>query len=186
MEALVVTGDDLQWQLAWQYLVEFAQVSLLAFGGGTSTLPEMHRRVVEQHAWATDGEFAEMFGLAQAAPGPNIMVACLIGWKVAQLPGALAGLVGVLGPSSLLAYWVTRLWDRKPNDRWRSLLLEALVPVTIGLTLSSGYLITQGAGRSAMAYVLIAASGISFFFWTRLHPLWWIAIGAALGYTGLL
>jgi chromate transporter len=170
---------------AWQLLQEFAQVSLLAFGGAVSALPEMHRRVVEEHGWVSDAQFADLFGLAQAAPGPNILVASLIGWKVTGLSGALAGLVGIVGPSSLLACAVTRLWDRKPNARWRAHVLAALVPITIGLTLSSGYLITQGAGRSAGAYVLIALSAAAFF-WTRMHPMWWIAIGAALGYFGLL
>ncbi len=178
-------GDAQTWQTAWLYLIEFAQVSLLAFGGGTSAVPEMHRRVVDAHGWASDVEFAEMFGLAQAAPGPNILVASLIGWKVALLPGALAGLVGVLGPSSLLSYAVTKFWDRNPDDRWRVLVLAALVPLTIGLTLSSGYLITLGAGRSIGAGALIAAS-FAAFYWTRMHPLWWIGIGAALGYAGFL
>ena len=168
---------------AWQYLIEFAQISLLAFGGASAALPEMHRRVVEKHGWVSDEQFSELFGLAQAAPGPNLLVASLIGWKVAQFAGALAGLIGMAGPSSLLAYAVTRLWDRHPRARWRELLLAALVPITIGLTLSSGYLLTLGAGRSASAYVLIAATA-AVLLWSRLHPLWCIAIGAALGYAG--
>jgi chromate transporter len=167
----------------WQYLIEFTQVSLLAFGGATAALPEMHRRVVEKHAWLSGEQFSELVGLAQAAPGPNILVASLIGWKVAEFPGALAGLVGMLGPSSLLAYAVTRLWDRSRHARWRELLLVALVPITIGLTLSSSYLLTLGAGRSAAAYVLIGATAATMLF-TRMHPLWLIVIGAALGYVG--
>jgi chromate transporter len=167
------------------YMTQFAQVSLLAFGGATSALPEMHRRVVDEYGWATDSEFAEMFGLAQAAPGPNILVASLIGWKVASLPGALAGFVGVVTPASLLAYVVTRAWDRKPNERWRGLIIAALVPITIGLTLSSGYLVTLGAGRSIGADLLIAGSTAAFF-WTRIHPLWWIGFGAVLGFAGLV
>jgi len=33
-------------------------------------------------------EFAQLFALAQASPGPNILVVSLIGWKVAGLAGA--------------------------------------------------------------------------------------------------
>jgi chromate transporter len=168
---------------AWQYLLEFAQISLLAFGGASSALPEMHRRVVENHGWVNDEQFAELFGLAQAAPGPNLLVASLIGWKVAEFPGALAGLVGMCGPSSVLAFVVTRFWDSQQNSRWRALLLAALVPITIGLTLSSAYLVTLGAGRSTGAFVLLAATAATMF-WTRMHPLWLIVIGAALGYAG--
>jgi chromate transporter len=176
---------SMDWTFLGEYLWEFSQVSLLAFGGATSALPEMHRRVVTGHAWVTDAEFSEMFGLAQAAPGPNILVASLIGWRLGELPGALAGAIGVLTPAAVLAYFVTRLWDRKPNTRGRTMLLNALVPVTIGLTLSSGYLITLGAARSTGAVVLIVASTAAFFF-TRMHPMWWIVTGAMLGYLGLV
>ncbi len=171
--------------LAWQYFLEFAQVSLLAFGGASSALPEMHRRVVERQHWLSDEQFSELFGLAQSAPGPNVLVASLMGWKVARFAGALAGLLGMVGPSSLLAYGAARLWDRHPGARWREWLLRALVPITIGLTLSSGYLLTLGAGRSYTAYVLIAATA-AVTLWTRMHPLWCIAAGAALGYAGLI
>jgi chromate transporter len=172
-------------ETAWRFFIEFLQVSLLAFGGGTAALPEMHRVVVEEQAWASEAQFSEMFGLAQASPGPNILVASLIGWKVAEFPGALAGLVGVLGPASLLSYFVNRAWDHRPHERWRELVLAALVPITIGLTLSSGYLVTLGAAQTVGTSILIAAAAAAFF-WTRVHPLWWIGIGAALGYMGLV
>jgi chromate transporter len=67
--------------------VVFTQLSLLAFGGTNSVLPEMRRQVVEVHPWLTAHEFASLFAMAQAAPGPNMLVVTLIGWRVAALPG---------------------------------------------------------------------------------------------------
>ncbi|MDR2000935.1 MAG: chromate transporter, partial [Zoogloeaceae bacterium] len=54
-----------------ELLLQFALLSLIAFGGGNATLPEMHRIVVEQNHWLTDATFTELFAIAQAAPGPN-------------------------------------------------------------------------------------------------------------------
>ena len=34
--------------------LEFALLSFVAFGGATALLPEMHRVVVENHAWLDD------------------------------------------------------------------------------------------------------------------------------------
>ena len=65
----------------------FGELSLLAFGGGNSILPEMQRRVVEVHHWMSAEEFSALFALAQAAPGPNLMVVPLVGWTVAGWPG---------------------------------------------------------------------------------------------------
>jgi chromate transporter len=39
----------------------------------------------------TATDCASLFVLAQAAPGPNLLVATLIGWRVAGLGGALVG-----------------------------------------------------------------------------------------------
>jgi chromate transporter len=170
-------------ELLWQLLREFAQMSLLAFGGAIAVLPEMHRRVVETHGWATSEEFSQLFGLAQAAPGPNLLVVCLIGRKIAGASGALVALVGICGPSSVLAYAVARLWDRQRGARWRTVFANALLPVTLGLTLASAYLITLGAAQSAAAYVVTACSAAAMLS-GRVHPLWAIGLGALLGYAG--
>ncbi|HEY1412290.1 MAG TPA: chromate transporter, partial [Rhodopila sp.] len=67
----------------------FAELSLLAFGGGNTTLPKMQRQVVAVHGWMPAAEFSALFALAQAAPGPNLMIVPLLGWRVAGLPGVL-------------------------------------------------------------------------------------------------
>ena len=72
-----------------QLFLDFALLSFVAFGGATALLPEMHRVVVENHHWLDDATFTHLYAIAQAAPGPNVLVVTLIGWKVAGLAGAL-------------------------------------------------------------------------------------------------
>ena len=57
----------------------FAQLSVLAFGGGNAILPEMQHQVVNVHHWMTAEQFSSLFAMAQAAPGPNMMIIPLIG-----------------------------------------------------------------------------------------------------------
>ena len=76
-------------EIGWLVL-GYAQMSLLAVGGVSAVLPEMQRPVVPVHTWMGGAEFASLFALAQAAPGPNMLVSTLMGWRVAGLPGALA------------------------------------------------------------------------------------------------
>jgi chromate transporter len=168
-----------------QILREFGEISLLAFGGAPSVIPEMHRQVVEVNGWATSEQFSQMYGLAQAAPGPNLLIVSLIGWKVAGVPGAFIALIGMCGPASLLTYAVAQLWNRQHDAKWRVVLSDALLPVTIGLTLSSAFLLTVGAGQSMAAFALVALTA-AVLFWGRVHPLWCIGAGAVLGYTGLI
>lgn len=53
--------------------LHFLTLSLLSIGGAITTVPEMHRFLVDRMAWLSDSEFTASIALAQAAPGPNIL-----------------------------------------------------------------------------------------------------------------
>jgi chromate transporter len=173
----------MNWDLALQFAWELAQMSLFAVGGATSIYPDLHRRVVENHGWASNAEFAQMLGLSQAAPGPNMLVVSLIGWKIAEFPGALAAFFGMCGPSSLFVFSLTRFWERHRGQRWNIALTAALSPIAVGLTLASGYLVTLGAASSVAACIFIGIT-ILVTLMTKTHPIWLIGIGAAAGLAG--
>jgi chromate transporter len=162
--------------LVWGFL----GLSLLSVGGGIAILPEMHRLVVEQHGWLDDLGFAKRFALAQAAPGPNIMVVGLIGWHVAGAAGMFAAMLAMCGPTSLLAYGFARLRGRKRQALWLQVAERGLVPIAIGLIAASGLLLAEGAAQAPLAVGITVASTL--FVWrTRGSPLWVLAAGAGLG-----
>lgn len=163
----------------------FCLMSLMAVGGANALIPELHRQAVEVHGWMSGTEFAALFAIAQAAPGPNVLVVTLIGWKVAGMPGALMTTLGMCGPSSLLAFGVGRLWERFRASPWRQAIQRGLAPITIGLVLGSGYLLTQMADNSWSAYLL---TGLTIFIClkSKLNPLWLLALGAVLGLLGAI
>ena len=166
-----------------QLAIDFSLLSLITVGGVITVLPEMHRNVVEVHGWMTGAEFAQLFALAQAAPGPNILVVSLIGWKVAGVAGAAVATAAVCGPSSILTYAVSRIWQRFRGAPWRRVVEDGLVPVTVGLMLAGGYLITLAADHSALAFAITAATA-GIVLTTRIHPLWVLAAGGLLGLGG--
>ena len=75
--------------ILWTLVIVFTQLSVLAFGGGNAILPEMQHQVVTVHQWMTAEQFSSLFAMAQAAPGPNMMIVPLVGWHVAGLAGLL-------------------------------------------------------------------------------------------------
>jgi chromate transporter len=163
----------------------FAQLSLLAFGGGNTILPEMQRQVVQVHPWMTAHEFASLFALAQAAPGPNMLVATLVGWRVAGLSGALTATLALCAPSSVLTFGTCSLWYRFRNAPWRVLIQRGLMPVTSGLIMASAVVLAETASVSwtTAALTVVAAS---LFLLTRVHPLLVLAAGAVLGAIGVV
>ena len=123
--------------------VEFLGLSLLSIGGANAIIPELHLRVVETLHWMTDADFAQLFALSQAAPGPNVLIVSLVGWKVAGVTGAVVAIVAMCGPSSALTYAFTQVWDRFRDAPLRLAIQRGLAPVTEGLILASGYVLAR-------------------------------------------
>lgn len=168
----------------WQLASDFMGISLLAVGAGVTTVPEMHRIVVDRHGWMASREFSELFALSQAAPGPTTtLFAALIGWKAAGGWGALVAVFGLIGPSCVAAMLAARAWERFRGSKWSDILQFGFAPVTIGLMIAAAYLITRGAVHSWQAMVMAAAT-CALMLGTRINPLWMIAAGAAAGLMG--
>jgi len=164
---------------------QFALLSFLAIGGVNTLLPEIHRRVVDMEHWMTDVDFAQAFAIAQAAPGPNMLIVSVIGWKVSGVLGALVATVAICAPSSVLTFAVAHVWDRFREAPLRAAIQWGLAPVTVGLVLASGYIVARTVDQTWMALALTAAT-VAVTLGTRLHPLVLLAAGAALGVAGVV
>nr|WP_192938138.1 chromate transporter [Rahnella sikkimica] len=158
----------------------FTELSLLAFGGGNTILPEMQRAVVDVHHWMSAQEFSALFALAQAAPGPNMMIVPLIGWQVAGWSGLLVSSLAKFGPSSVVTIIVMGGWKRYKDRPWRQVIQRGLVPVTVGLVVSSGLLIAKASATTMTLAGVIAVCTLMALN-KRIHPLWVLAVGAVLG-----
>lgn len=163
----------------------FGALSLFAVGGANAAIPEMHRVAVDVMGWMTDRQFADMFAIAQMSPGPNIIIVTLIGYHVAGLTGAGVATAAMIGPSCLVAYFVTRVWDRFKHARWRIAIQAGLVPVSLGLISASAFVLAQAADKTISAGLITAATA-AVAVATRINPLWLFAAGGVLGLSGWL
>jgi chromate transporter len=163
--------------------LRFAGISLLAVGGATAALPEAQRQIVGELGWMTNAQFAETFAIAQTSPGPNVIVFSLFGWQLAGLTGLAAATLGVLGPSSLLAFAAARTMRQAGEAPWLARLKAALIPLAIGLMAANGYLLARGADSGQLATVITLASA-GFVAVSPRSPLWAMAAAAALAIIG--
>jgi chromate transporter len=163
--------------------VQFSGLSLVAFGGANAVIPEIHRQAVDVQHWMTNQDFAALFAIAQAAPGPNFLVTTLVGWKAAGLLGALTATAAMCLPSCLLTFGVARVWDRYRDTPWRAAIGAGLAPVTVGFVFSSAFVLVKAADADwRLAIVTAISAGVAFF--TKLNPLWCLGAAAALGVFG--
>lgn len=158
----------------------FGLLSLISVGGMPAVMPELQRYVVDVKGWLTPGEFLQAFAVGQAAPGPNILIASLIGWKVAGIPGAIVALAAICGPAAVIAWWVAELWERFKDSPWRKAIQKAISPIVVALILSSGVVIATPGSPDWRMWLIAGASAVAMLA-TKLNPLWMLAGGGVLG-----
>jgi chromate transporter len=163
----------------------FLMLAFIAVGGAPSVLPEMHRYVVDLHAWLTSTQFAELYALAQVAPGPNVMYIPLMGWRIAGWAGAAATTVPFVMPSLTLTLLVAHLHARNPKAALGAAIRRGLTPITIGLIFASGWILLPAVNNDWRGYVLTVLT-IAMVMRNALNPIWLLAAGAAAGLSGLV
>jgi chromate transporter len=169
----------------WTLALTFGLMSLFAVGGANSAIPEMHRVAVDVQHWLTEKQFADAFAISQMSPGPNVLIVTLIGYSVAGVAGALVATLAMCVPTTVLAYYVSRLLARSSHSRWPAIIQAALVPVSIGLMGASGLILALTSDRTWVAALVTAAAAVLAFA-TRLNPIWMLLAGGCLGFAGII
>ena len=185
-------------------LLHFMSLSLLAIGGAITTAPEMHSFLVNEKAWLSDSQFTSSIALAQAAPGPNVLFIALIGWNVGMnagggmgagwhawwmaLAGVLVAMVGIMLPSTTLTFLAARWGHQNRELRAVRAFKQGMAPIVIALLIATGWILAASHGDPLEHWRLwlITALTAVMVWRTRLHMLWVLGAGAALGAFGLV
>ena len=163
-----------------QMAVVFAVAAVASFGGIAAIIPEIHRQTVEVHHWIDDGAFASAFALSQIAPGPNILLSSMVGWRVAGLSGLVIATLATIGPTALIAYLVARAETRLQRARWYGLMRKGLPPIVVGLIFASGLITARAAIHDWLGVALAAAVALTVAF-VRVNPLAPLAAAVVIG-----
>jgi chromate transporter len=170
--------------------LHFLTLSLLSIGGAITTVPEMHRFLVDKTGWLTDTSFTSSIALAQAAPGPNILFVAVLGWNVAGPAGAAAAMAGIMLPSSVLTLTATR-WARANREHIALRAFSAgLMPLTLGLIIATGWLLAlpflRADDHHRWATLALIAVTVLLTLKTRLGLVWMVLGGGVLGALGFV
>ena len=174
------TLHGLGWTDLLQLWLHFMLLSLLAVGGAITTAPDMQRYLVAEQGWMSDAQFTTGVAIAQAAPGPNILFVAVMGWHVAGAAGVLATMAGIMGPSSLVALAVGRYGQRRADSLALRAFTAGLAPLTLGLLLSTGWVLTAPTRHQPVAVALVLAT-VALQLRSNISPMWLIAGGALVG-----
>ena len=158
----------------------FAPLSLVSVGGGPSAIAEMQHQAVVVHQWMSRREFADLFAIARAAPGPGTLLATLIGFSAAGWLGALVVSLAFFLPSSLLVYATVSIFNRWRGSRWHAAVEAGLAPIAVGLVLAGALVVLAAGGAGALGWAIALAVAVCRLWRPNIHPLVLIGLGAAV------
>ena len=181
--------------------LNMASLSLMAVGGAITLAPEMQKFLVTEKGWITDLQFNASIAIAQSSPGPNLLFVALFGWHVGinattdpymqfalGFMGAMISLMGLLIPSTTLTFFAAQ-WAQKNKDmKVVRAFKQGMAPIVISMLLATCWLLTSPHRDIQQDWpLLLLASLIAFLtLKTKVHILWMLALGAALGALGFV
>lgn len=158
----------------------YLSLSVFATGGAMALASDMHRYVVDEHAYITHTQFVNSIALGQAAPGPNILFVTVMGWQIAGLPGALATTLGLSLPALVFPVLVSRAGRLAQFERLLKALRGGLGPVAIGLMAATCFLLVRQAPGVWKGAAIIAVSTL-LLATTRVPPVALIVVAGVIG-----
>jgi chromate transporter len=175
-----------------QVLGQFLSLSLFSLGGGNTLLAEYHHLAVDQFCWLSNAQFADLYALAEAAPGPSSMIVGLLGMGAGWRDGPLWALLTAYGaeaaillPSTLLMVLACLSWKRLEHSPWRLAFERGLGPITLGILFAVGLKILKTADTN-LPGVLVSLVVCVLMLRTRISPLWFMAVAGVLGGLGVI
>ena len=111
----------------------FSKIGALTFGGGLTIIALIQEGAVDQYHWLTHQEFIDGLALGQFTPGPMIIVAAYVGYKVAGLGGAALAAVAIFLPSFVITLPILPIYERVRKLVWTTAAMKGIGPAVIGI-----------------------------------------------------
>ncbi len=164
----------------WDLAVFFFKVGAVTFGGGMTIIAFVQSQVVDQLHWITSEEFLECLTLSQFTPGPIIMVAAYVGYKVAGIAGATVAAGAIFLPSFVLMLSILPFLERVRSLAWVKAAIRGITPAVVGAIAVTILQLAPHAAPDAFAAAVLVLTVAVLLAW-RLPVMSMVVGGALIG-----
>jgi chromate transporter len=181
--AVVVFSWSLKSEMGGLALSLF-KIGSVAFGNGSAIIPLIQSETVEAHQWMTLNQFADGVALGQITPGPFLITATFIGYKLAGFWGGLLATFAIFSPSFAMTLVFTEVFARVRNLKPVRGALAGVMASFVGLL---AVVLLQLGGLALTTPAAFALAGAAFVAvrWFKVDILW-VFVGGLAVWGGLL
>jgi chromate transporter len=156
----------------------FLRIGSITFGGGFVMIPLIEAEVVDSHHWLTHQEFVDATALGQVTPGPVLITATFIGYRVAGTLGALVATVSIFLPSFLMTVIAGSSLARFHTNKIVQSFLKGVTPAVVGLLVAAGISVGRAGIHTWLGLLIAVVAGAVL---VRYRPsAIWVILGAGL------
>lgn len=166
--------------MAVKLMMTFGGMSLLLFGGGFVFIPLIQEIVVDGQGWVTHQEFIDGIALGQVTPGPILISAAFIGYKMAGLLGATAATIGIFTPPAVVMVVCAGYLERIKRSRVIKAAMRGVRCGVIGMILAAAYVVAATAQPNAISLLIFTAALLALLKF-KLEVVWIIPGAGTLG-----
>jgi chromate transporter len=156
----------------------FLRMGAVTFGGGFVMVPLIESEVVNNHHWLTTQEFADATALGQMTPGPVLITATFIGYRVAGTLGALVSTIAVFLPAFLMTIAAGSSLRRFRANRQVQSFLRGVTPAVVGLLVAAAWSIGRAGIHTWLGLSIAVMAGFVLWRW-KPNP-FWVILGAGV------
>lgn len=154
----------------------FLRIGSITFGGGFVMIPLIEAEVVDSHHWLTHQEFVDATALGQITPGPVLITATFIGYRVAGTLGALVATISIFLPSFVMTVVAGSSLARFHTNKILQSFLKGVTPAVVGLLVAAGISIGRAGIHSWVGLLIAVIAGVVL---VRFRPnAIWVILGA--------
>ncbi|MBI2000521.1 MAG: chromate transporter [candidate division NC10 bacterium] len=176
--AALVGGPQLWAPVLGRLNLLLMKLGLLAFGGGFTLIPLIQQEVVGRLGWLSTREFIDGIALGQVTPGPIMITATFVGYRIAGVVGAIASTLAVFFPSFLVLVATVPHFDRIKRLRTVQWMIRGVLAGFIGLLVFVLWQFGQASLVDWKTWGLAAAAFIAL--WRKVDLLVIVGVAALL------
>jgi len=140
------------------------KVGALVFGGGLVMIPLLQPDVVDRHQWVTQHEFLDAVAMGQVTPGPLLVTATFLGYKVclpygiaAAIGGGLLATLAMFLPSFAMTLSASRQLGRLRDSPRLQAALKGVQSGVVGLIGAAAVILVRQGGIADWQGVAVGA-----------------------------
>jgi len=160
------------------------RVACLSFGGPAGQIAVMHRILVEEKKWISEGRFLHALNYCMLLPGPEAQqLATYVGWLMHRTAGGLmAGGLFIL-PGIIAIMGLSYIYAAFGNVSFVEALFFGLKAAVLAIVVEAVVRVGKRALKSRIMIALAAIAFVAIFFFAVPFPIIIIAAGL-IGYVG--